>query len=97
MRRGRHAKLRNGPRLPWTVAPYGYILDAEHPRDPRRLCLDPGTAAIVSQMFAWSSAPQTPVRLYRVAKRLSDAQIPTPTGKPRWHVASVRGMLRSPT
>jgi len=31
-----------------------------------------------------------------VAKRLTDDQIPTPRGGPRWHVASVRGILRSP-
>jgi site-specific DNA recombinase len=34
MRRGRQAKLRSGCLLPWTRAPFGYILDAEHPRDP---------------------------------------------------------------
>jgi site-specific DNA recombinase len=96
MRRGRHAKLRSGQLLPWTVAPYGYILDAEHPRDPSRLRLDPVKAAIVTQIFAWYSEPQPPVSLYSVAKRLSEAQVPTPTGKPRWNVASVRGILRSP-
>jgi site-specific DNA recombinase len=96
MRRGRHAKLRSGQLLPWRVAPYGDILDVERPRDPSRGRLDPVKAAVVSQMFAWYSEPQTPVSLYGVAKRLSDAQIPTPTGKPRWHVASVRGLLRSP-
>ena len=36
MRRGRQAKLRSGTLLPWTAAPYGYILDPEHPRDPSR-------------------------------------------------------------
>jgi hypothetical protein len=35
--------------------------------------------------------------LYQVAKRLSEAQIPTPRGGKRWNVASVRGILRSPT
>src|ERR671922_821610 len=39
MRRGRQAKLRSGQLLPWTVAPYGYVLDPEHPRDPQRLRL----------------------------------------------------------
>jgi len=32
MRRGRQAKLRAGTLLPWTRAPYGYILDPERPR-----------------------------------------------------------------
>jgi peptidoglycan/xylan/chitin deacetylase (PgdA/CDA1 family) len=34
-------------------------------------------------------------RVREVAKRLSDDQIPTPTSRRRWHVASVRGILRN--
>ena len=96
MRRGRQAKLRSGQLLPWTRAPYGYLLDAERPRDPSRVQTDPVQAAVVEQMFAWYSDPTEPISLYEVAKRLSDAQIPTPRGGKRWNVASVRGMLRSP-
>jgi len=96
MRRGRQAKLRSGQLLPWSRAPYGYLLDPERPRDPSRVRVDPVHAAVVEQMFAWDTDPGQPVSLYEVAKRLSDAQIPTPRGGPRWNVASVRGILRSP-
>src|SRR5919109_3967736 len=96
MRRGRQAKLRTGQLLPWTRAPYGYVLDVERPRDPTRVRLDPVKAAIVQQIFAWYTDPQRPASLYMVAKRLSDDRIPTPTGKVRWNVASIRGILRSP-
>ena len=96
MRRGRQAKLRSGQLLPWTVAPYGYILDPERPRDPQRLRLDPVKAAVVAQIFAWYTDPHAPATLYSVAKRLTEAQIPTRRGKPRWNVASVRGILCSP-
>src|SRR5215831_17232080 len=97
MRRGRQAKLRSGQLLPWTRAPYGYLLDPDRPRDASRVRLDPVQAAVVEQMFAWyTDAGQTP-SLYQVAKRLSDAHIPTPRGGTRWNVASVRGILRSPT
>ncbi len=96
MRRGRQAKLRGGQLLPWTRAPYGYILDAERPRDPSRVRLDPVAAAVVTQIFAWYTDAQTPTTLYGIAKRLSDEHIPTPTGRPRWNVASIRAMLRSP-
>ena len=41
MRRGRLAKLRAGTLLPWTRAPYGYIVDPERPRDPSRVRIDP--------------------------------------------------------
>jgi site-specific DNA recombinase len=96
MRRGRQAKLRSGTLLPWTSAPYGYLLDAEQPRDPSRVQLDPVKAAIVSQIFAWYTDPSTAVSLYRVAKRLSDDGIPTPKGEVRWNVATIRGILRNP-
>jgi site-specific DNA recombinase len=96
MRRGRQAKLRSGQLLPWTRAPYGYLLDAERPRDPSRVRLDPVQAAVVEQMFAWYGDPSQPVSLYEVAKRLSETQLPTPRGGKRWNVASVRGILRSP-
>jgi site-specific DNA recombinase len=97
MRRGRQAKLRSGQLLPWTRAPYGYLLDPERPRDASRVRLAPVQAAVVAQIFAWYTDPGQPASLYQVAKRLSDAQIPTPRGGKRWNVASVRGILRSPT
>jgi len=63
MRRGRQAKLRSGQLLPWTRAPYGYLLDAARPRAPSRVRLDPVQAAVVEQMFAWYGAPGQPVSL----------------------------------
>ena len=96
MRRGRQAKLRSGTLLPWTAAPYGYLLDAERPRDPGRVQLDPVKATIVKQIFAWYTDPSSAVSLYRVAKRLSDDGIPTPSGEVRWNVATLRGILRNP-
>lgn len=96
MRRGRQAKLRNGQLLPWTKAPYGYLLDPERPRDPSRVRPDAVKAAVVAQIFGWYTDHKLSVSLYWVAKRLSDAQIPTPSGRARWNVASVRGILRNP-
>jgi site-specific DNA recombinase len=61
------------------------------------VCIEPVQAAFVEQMFAWYTNPRQSVSLYEVAKRLSEAQIPTPKGGKRWNVASVRGILRSPT
>src|SRR3989440_11928465 len=55
MRRGRLAKLRGGLLLPWTRAPYGYILDVERPRDPARVRVDPVQAAVVTQIFGWDT------------------------------------------
>ena len=97
MRRGRQAKLRGGQLLPWTRAPYGYLLDLERPRDPSRVRIDSVQAAVVEHMVAWYTDPQQSLSFYEVAKRLSDVQIPTPKGGKRWNVAAVRGILRSPT
>ena len=97
MRRGRQAKLRSGQLLPWTRAPYGSLLDPDRPRDPSRVRIDPVQAAVVEQLVAWYTDPGQTPSLYQVAKRLSEAQIPTPRGGQRWNVTSVRGILRSPT
>ena len=88
MRRGRLAKLRAGQLLPWTKALYGYVLDAERPRDPARVRVDPVEAAMVRQIFAWYTDPEEKPSLYAIAKRLSDQGIPTPSGGQRWNVAS---------
>jgi site-specific DNA recombinase len=96
MRRGRLAKLRAGQLLPWTKALYGYILDAEHPRDPARVQVNLVEAAIVRQIFAWYTDPEEKPSLYAMAKRLSDQGIPTPSGGQRWNVSSIREMLKNP-
>jgi DNA invertase Pin-like site-specific DNA recombinase len=87
MRRGRLTHLRAGQLLPWTRAPFGYQLDPEHPRDPACLQLDPAAAAVVQEMFACYLEPQATV--HSIALRLTRVGILTPTGKPRWNVASV--------
>ena len=46
------------------------------------------------QMFGSYLEPR--VTLYQLAKRLTDLGVATPTGKPRWNTASVRGILRNP-
>jgi site-specific DNA recombinase len=97
MRRGRQAKRRSGQLLPWPRAPYGYLLDPARPRDAGRVRLDPVQAAVVEHIFAWYTDVSQAPSLYQVAKRLSEAQIPTPRGGTRWNVASVRGLLRAPT
>jgi site-specific DNA recombinase len=95
MRRGRRAKLRSGLLLPWTVAPYGYLLDSDHPRDARKVRLDPVKSEVVRQMFAWYTDTRRRCSLYWIAKKLSDEGISTPKGGIRWNVATIRGILRS--
>jgi site-specific DNA recombinase len=72
----------------------GYQLDPEHPCDPACLRLDPAAAALVHEMFAWYLEPGATV--HSIALRLTRAGIPTPMGKSRWNVASVRGIVKNP-
>ncbi len=94
MRRGRLAKLRAGTLLPWTRPPFGYRVDPERPRDAAAVRVEPGEAVLVAQLFDWYLEPQATI--YRLARRLTDLGVMTPTGKPRWNAASVRGILRNP-
>jgi site-specific DNA recombinase len=91
MRRGRLSKYRAGKLIPWIQPPYGYRVDPDHPRDPALLQLDSADSAVVLQLFEEYLEPRS--TLYSIAKRLSDLGIPTPTGKPRWNVSSIRGIL----
>ena len=94
MRRGRQAKMRAGTLLPWTTPPFGYRLDPERPRQADAVRVEGGEAVLVAQLFDWYLEPQATV--YRLARRLTDLGVATPTGKQRWNVASVRGILRNP-
>lgn len=96
MRRGRQTKLQAGLLLPWTVAPYGYILDTDQPRDPSRVRINETEAAVIRQLFAEYTDLEARPSLYALAKRLSETGLPTPTGQPRWNVASLRGILTNP-
>jgi site-specific DNA recombinase len=46
---------------------------------------------MVLQLFEAYLEPRS--TLYSLAKKLSDLGIPTPTGKPRWNVSSIRWIL----
>src|SRR5213078_3343281 len=94
MRRGRLARLRAGTLLPWTRPPFGYRLDPDRPRDAAAVRVEPAEAALAAQLFDWYLEPQA--TLYQLIRRLTDLGVATPTGKPRWNAASVRGILRNP-
>jgi site-specific DNA recombinase len=94
MRRGRQARLRAGTLLPWTRPPFGYRLDPDRPRDAAAVRVNPGEAVLVAQLFDWYLEPQA--TLYQLTARLAGLGVATPAGKPRWTVASVRGILRNP-
>ena len=56
--------------------------------------LDPVAAALVHELFAWYLEARATV--HNLALRLTRMGVLTPTGKPRWKVASVRGSVKNP-
>jgi site-specific DNA recombinase len=94
MRRGRLSKYRAGILLPWTRPPYGYRLDPEHPRNPKGVRVEPTEGAMVTEIFA--EYLEDGAGLIQVAKHLYVRGILSPTGKKRWGLASIRGVLTNP-
>src|SRR6266851_421337 len=94
MRRGRQAKLRAGRLLPWTIAPYGYRMHPERPRDPALVEVDEAAAAVVRELFqAYAEGEAT---LHALAVRLTTRGIASPTGRRFWSASSVRVILTNP-
>ncbi len=94
MRRGRQAKLRAGRLLPWTIAPYGFRIHPDRPRDPALVEVDEAGAAIVRELFqAYADGEAT---LHALAVRLTARGIASPTGRRFWSATSVRVILTNP-
>src|ERR671913_164327 len=94
MRRGRLARYRAGLLLPWVQPVYGYLLDPEHPRDPRGVRISEAQAAVVRQLFAWYL--EEGASLSSIVNRLFEHGVAPPAGRPRWRHTTVRFLLRNP-
>src|SRR5216683_4985416 len=95
MRRGRQQKFRAGTLLPWSRPPYGYRLNPDRPRDPAGVRVEEAEAACVAEMFA--SYLLEGQSLAGVVKYVMQLGIPNPSGKSRWSLMTVRGILTNPT
>jgi site-specific DNA recombinase len=95
LRRGRLMKYQAGTLLPWTVPPYGYVVDPERPRHPAGVRRQESQAAVVQDLFArYLEAGTT---LHGLAKHLQAIGIASPSGKPTWNPSSIRTLLTNPT
>jgi site-specific DNA recombinase len=94
MRRGRLARYRAGLLLPWTRAVYGYLLDPEHPRDPKGVRVSETQAAVVRQVFAWYL--EEGASLSSIVNRLFAHGVASPTGRLRRRHLTLRFLLRDP-
>ncbi|MCL5996254.1 MAG: recombinase family protein [Chloroflexi bacterium] len=94
MRRGRQAKIRAGVMLPWTKRPYGFQLHPDRPRDASGIRVEPAEAAIVAEIFA--AYARDGASLLSVINHLYELGIPSPLGRPKWTLGTLRGLLTNP-
>jgi site-specific DNA recombinase len=87
MQRGRRDSSRDGKHI-GKKPPYGYLRD-----ESLRLYPDPETAPVVRQIFQWSADG---LGNDLIAHRLTDLNVPTPSGQRVWQRSSVYAILKNP-
>jgi len=90
MRRGYLFRLRQGQSVPHHP-PYGYQYHARTPDCNARWEIDPATASVVQQIFAWYA--DLGWMMSAIAQELNTLQVPSPGGK-LWRRTTVQRILR---
>lgn len=94
-RRGKRHAANSGSVNALCGAPYGYrYIDKREGGGQARYEIDLEQAAVVRQIFAWVG--QERATIGEVCRRLTQARIPTQTGKQTWERSVVWGMLKNP-
>lgn len=94
-RRGRRFAARQGKVSAIGHAPYGYHYVSKHEGDGEaRWHVVLEQAGLVKEMFTWVGLEGS--SLGDVVRRLAERGIQSPTGKPQWDRATVRGILLNP-
>lgn len=94
-RRGKRHAAHMGSTNPLSGAPYGYhYVDAQQGNGQARYQVQPEQAPVVRQIFDWIG--QERATIGEVQRRLQQAAIPSPTGKPVWDRSTLSGMLNNP-
>jgi site-specific DNA recombinase len=93
--RGKRARVLSGKPLVGKKAPYGYRwLDPEKKKGGKTaLVLDPEAEPVVRRIFDLALAGSS---LRGIAMGLESDAIPSPEGKPRWSIGTIRGILLNP-
>jgi site-specific DNA recombinase len=95
VRRGRRHAARLGSLSALACAPYGFrYRGPAQGADPPCYEVVLDEARVVHQMFAWVGRDR--LSIGEVARRLTQAGVPTRTGKPRWDRGTVGAMLHNP-
>lgn len=94
-RRGKRHAANSGSVNALSAAPYGYrYIDKREGGGQARYESDLFQAAVVRQIFAWVGEERATIG--EVCRRLTQAGIPTQTGKQTWERSVVWGMLKNP-
>jgi site-specific DNA recombinase len=94
-RRGKRHAAHTGSINPLSGAPYGYhYIDIQQGNGQARYEVHPEQAQVVRQIFDWIGCDRTSIG--EVCRRLQQAAIPSPKGKPVWDRSTVWGLLKNP-
>jgi site-specific DNA recombinase len=94
-RRGKRHAAQIGSINPLSGAPYGYhYIDVQQGNGQARYDIHPEKAQVVRQIFDWVGREQATIG--EVCRRLKQAEIPSPKGKPVWDRSTVWGLLNNP-
>jgi site-specific DNA recombinase len=88
--RGRLARVHAGKLMPGSKPPYGYRWRGEC---KSALDLDPVTAPIIRRIFERIASGDT---MHAIVRDLRARNVPTPTGRGMWHVATLRVIVAKP-
>lgn len=94
-RRGKRHAAHTGSVNPLSGSPYGYrYIDTQQGHGQARYEIHPEHAQVVRQSFEWVGRERA--TLGEVCRRLQQAAIPSPKGKPVWDRSTVWGVLKNP-
>jgi site-specific DNA recombinase len=94
-RRGKRHAAHTGSINPLSGAPYGYhYIDVQQGHGQARYEVQPEQAQVVRQIFDWIGRERTSIG--EACRRLQQAAIPSPKGKPVWDRSTVWGLLNNP-
>jgi site-specific DNA recombinase len=94
-RRGKRHAAQAGSVNPLSGAPYGYhYVDVQQGNGHARYQVNPQQATVVRQIFDWVGCER--VSIGEVHRRLQQASISSPTGKPVWDRSTIWGLLNNP-
>ncbi|HEY9653628.1 MAG TPA: recombinase family protein [Coleofasciculaceae cyanobacterium] len=94
-RRGKRHAAHSGSVNSLSGAPYGYrYIDKQAGNGQARYQVCPEQAQVVQQIFAWVGYEHATIG--EVCRRLQQAEVPSPTGKPVWDRSTVWGVLKNP-